>query len=116
MLDVGELDHPQQVRPEAEGVATSDFVQIAGDPPISLTIEPEIAGGTATVALAVNSIPLVMKAPPGLVAMTDLPVPRASLADMRWLLRKSRARGLLYEAPEPGEEPDVGSDEDDADE
>lgn len=97
-----ELDHPQQIRPEAEGIETLDEIQIAGDPPVHLTMQPEIAGGKATIALAVNTIPLVMGAPPGLVAMTDLPVPRGVAGDMRLWLKKSRARGKLYEVTEPG--------------
>jgi 4-hydroxy-tetrahydrodipicolinate reductase len=97
-----ELDHPQQVRPEAEGIETLDEIQIAGDPPIHLTMQPEIAGGTATIALAVNTIPLVMGARPGLVAMTDLPVPRGVAGDMRLWLKTTRARGKLYEVAEPG--------------
>jgi 4-hydroxy-tetrahydrodipicolinate reductase len=96
-----ELDHPQQLQPEAEGIETLDEIQIAGDPPVHLTMRPEIAGGKATIALAVNTIPLVMKAPPGLIAMTDLPVPRGVAGDMRLWLKKSRARGKLYEAAQP---------------
>ncbi len=70
------LEHPQQVCPEAEGVKTGDYIKIEGDPPINVAIEPEIPGGTGTMAIAVNMIPLVLKGSPGLLTMADLPVPR----------------------------------------
>jgi 4-hydroxy-tetrahydrodipicolinate reductase len=71
------LVHPQQVRPELEGVETGDAIEIAGDPPIRLAGSPEIPGGAATIALAVNAIPRVLAAPPGLHTPLDLPVPTA---------------------------------------
>ncbi len=73
------LEHPQQVLPGTEGVETGDFIRIEGTPSINLRIQPEIPGGTGTIALAVNMIPLVISAGPGLVTMADLPVPRAVL-------------------------------------
>jgi 4-hydroxy-tetrahydrodipicolinate reductase len=76
------LEHPQQVRPEAEGVDTGDYIWIEGTPPINLAIKPEIPGGVGTIAMAVNLIPLIMQASPGLKTMTDLPVPRALLGDL----------------------------------
>jgi 2,4-diaminopentanoate dehydrogenase len=78
-----ELVHPQQVCPEAEGVATGDTIEIRGEPDVRLTGSPEIPGGTATAALAVNVIPRVRAAPPGLTAMTELPVPAALAGDAR---------------------------------
>jgi 2,4-diaminopentanoate dehydrogenase len=77
------LIHPQQIRPEAEGVATGDEIEIAGSPPVRLAGRPEIPGGQATVALAVNAIPRVLAAPPGLHSMAELPVPAAILGDAR---------------------------------
>lgn len=71
------LEHPQQVCPEVEGVRTGDYINIEGDPPLKLAIEPEIPGGAGTMAIAVNMIPLVINGPRGLVTMADLPVPRA---------------------------------------
>ena len=71
------LEHPQQICPEAEGVETGDYVTIDGDPPLHLSIKPEIPGGTGTIAIAVNMIPLVISARPGLLTMADLPVPRS---------------------------------------
>lgn len=82
------LIHPQQVRPENEGVETGDFIEIKGEPNINLAIQPEIPGGIGTIALAVNSIPNVINSAPGLVNMTQLPVPPALMADLRTLVTK----------------------------
>lgn len=81
------LEHPQQICPEAEGIETGDFITIEGTPDISMAIRPEIPGGAATAALAVNMIPHVLNAPPGLSSMADLPVPAARLADFRQFLK-----------------------------
>ena len=43
---------------------------------VDLKVEPEMAGGIGTASLAVNMVPLVAAAAPGLVSMKDLPVPR----------------------------------------
>ena len=82
------LDHPQQVHPQLEGVATGDRIEIRGSPNVCLSGSPEIPGGEATVALAVNMIPRVMNAPPGLHTMLDLPVPAALLGDARRVVRE----------------------------
>jgi 4-hydroxy-tetrahydrodipicolinate reductase len=71
------LIHPQQVRPETEGVETGDRIELDGAPPIRVTSRPEIPGGIATVALAVNAIPRLLAARPGLRSMVDLPLPAA---------------------------------------
>ncbi len=68
------FEHPQQIRPEAEGVVTQDVVEIDGRPDVRLSGSPEIPGGVATAALAVNLVPRVLAAPPGLRSMLDLPV------------------------------------------
>jgi 4-hydroxy-tetrahydrodipicolinate reductase len=75
------LVHPQQIRPELEGVATGDTIEIHGRPGVHLSGSPEIPGGDATAALAVNMIPRVLAAAPGLHTMLDLPVPAAMLGD-----------------------------------
>ncbi len=75
--EVISLEHPQQVLPEIEGVQTGDYIWIEGEPDITLTIKPEIPGGQGTIAIAVNMIPAVLDARPGLLTMADLPVPRA---------------------------------------
>ncbi len=48
------MERPQEVDPAAEGVATGDFIDSDGDPPIHARIEPEIAGGAGTAAPVVN--------------------------------------------------------------
>jgi len=78
-----ELIHPQQIHPEVEGVATGDFIEIHGTPDVSLSGSPEIPGGVATAALAVNVIPRVLDAAPGLKTMSELPVPAALIGDVR---------------------------------
>lgn len=82
------LEHPQQVRPELEAVDTGDYIQITGTPNINLSIKPEIPGGIGTMAMAVNMIPQVLTAAPGLKTMKDLPIPAAVLGDVRDLLKQ----------------------------
>ena len=53
-----------------------DRVIIHGEPSVRCVIEGGIAGDEATVAMLVNSVPLVQNAEPGLKTMVDLPVPR----------------------------------------
>ena len=57
-----------------------DSVVIEGTPDIELTIKG-IHGDLATAAMAVNAVPRVVSAPPGLVTMKDLPLVCASLGD-----------------------------------
>ena len=71
------LIHPQQVDPGAEGVATGDYITISGVPEVKMTISPEIAGGQATAGIAVNTIPRILAATPGLKRIIDLPSPCA---------------------------------------
>lgn len=85
------LEHPQQIRPEAEGVETGDYIAISGTPDVNLAIKPEIPGGIGTIAMAVNLIPLVLQASPGLKVMTDLPVPRAIMGDLAKIMTKIEA-------------------------
>jgi len=72
-----ELIHPQQVRPELEQVQTGDYIEIRGTPDLCLSGSPEIPGGQGTIGLAVNAIPRVLAAAPGLYSMAELPVPAA---------------------------------------
>jgi len=88
-----ELEHPQQVRPELEGIQTGDYISIEGVPNIKLQIQPEIAGGIGTIAMTVNMIPHVINASPGLKTMLDLPVPRAIMGDMRNLIHRGNGHG-----------------------
>nr|WP_305908071.1 2,4-diaminopentanoate dehydrogenase [Methylomarinum sp. Ch1-1]MDP4520877.1 2,4-diaminopentanoate dehydrogenase [Methylomarinum sp. Ch1-1] len=75
------LSHPQQIHPEMEGVETGDLIRINGAPDLNIEGRPEIPGGQATVALAVNMTPQVLQAAPGLYCMADLPAPAAMLGD-----------------------------------
>lgn len=80
------LIHPQQIHPSLEGVETGDYIEITGSPNVSLSGTPEIPGGQATCALAVNMIARVLTASPGLHTMAELPVPAAMLGDARKLV------------------------------
>jgi len=82
------LEHPQQIRPEAESVLTGDYIYITGTPAINMAITPEIPGGIGTIAMTVNMIPAVINAAPGLVTMADLPIPRALLGDISALIKR----------------------------
>ncbi len=73
------MEHPQEVDPGAEGVATGDFIDIDGDPPIHARIEPEIAGGSGTAALVVNMASRVVSAPAGVLTMDRMGLPSAWL-------------------------------------
>jgi hypothetical protein len=53
-----------------------DAVQIDGNPPLDVVINGGVAGDQATVAALVNAARGLLHAPPGLLLMTDLPVPR----------------------------------------
>ena len=87
------LIHPQQVQPEIDRCQTGDTIEIHGVPQIHFASSPEIPGGTATIALAVNMIPHLLNANPGLHTMADLPVPCAMLADARNFLRRPSSEG-----------------------
>jgi 2,4-diaminopentanoate dehydrogenase len=54
---------------------TFDSVDIEGSPNLSMKIAGGIHGDVATASIAVNSIPKVLQAPPGLHTMRDLPLP-----------------------------------------
>jgi len=82
------LVHPQQVDPQLDGLETGDCIEIRGTPGVRLAGTPEIAGGQATAALAVNMIPRILSAPAGLYSMADLPVPAAMLGDARRLVHR----------------------------
>jgi len=85
-----ELEHPQQVRPEAEGVETGDYIEIRGWPDITVRTGPEIPGGIATAAITVNLARPVVQAPPGLLTMLDLPLPRGTARRRPEVLRDVR--------------------------
>jgi 2,4-diaminopentanoate dehydrogenase len=52
-----------------------DACQIEGEPPLNVLVQGGVAGDAATAASVVNAAPRLLKVPPGLVLMTDLPVP-----------------------------------------
>jgi len=81
------LEHPQQVRPDLEQIETGDYVEIHGDPDVSMVIKPEVPGGIGTIAAAVNVIPHVLNARSGLLTMADLPVTHAIMDDFTNHLR-----------------------------
>ena len=78
-----EMEHPQQIEPETEGVQTGDYIELRGMPPVSMAIKPEIDGGLGTIAMCVNCIPHVINARAGLRTMIDIPVPHAIMGDFR---------------------------------
>ena len=53
-----------------------DAVKIIGDPPINAVLHGGVHGDRATVAALVNAVPVILKAPAGLLLMTDIAVPR----------------------------------------
>lgn len=52
-----------------------DAIQIEGNPPLDLVMRGGVAGDQATVAALVNTAPRVLNTRPGLLLMTDLPLP-----------------------------------------
>ncbi len=52
-----------------------------------MAIKPEIAGGKATMGIAVNCIPHVVAATPGLKRMIDLPAPAALMGESAYSRR-----------------------------
>jgi hypothetical protein len=52
-----------------------DACQIEGEPPLKIHVDGGVAGDSATVASLVNAAPRILKAPPGLLLMTDIAVP-----------------------------------------
>jgi 4-hydroxy-tetrahydrodipicolinate reductase len=52
-----------------------DSCQIDGEPALNMTISTGVAGDSATVSAVVNAAPRILKAPPGLLLMTDIGVP-----------------------------------------
>ncbi len=79
--EVIRLIHPQQIHPGLEETETGDYINIYGKPEIHMSIKPEIAGGIATEGIAVNMIPHVVAATPGLKRMIDMPVPAALMGE-----------------------------------
>lgn len=85
--EVVKLIHPQQIHPHLEDQDTGDYINIYGKPEIHMAIKPEIAGGVATMGIAVNMIPHLVAATPGLKRMIDLPVPAALMGESAYSRR-----------------------------
>lgn len=85
--EVIRLVHPQQIHPHLENQDTGDYINIYGVPEIHMAIKPEYAGGKATIGIAVNMIPHVVAATPGLKRMIDLPVPAALMGETAYSRR-----------------------------
>lgn len=85
--EVVRLVHPQQIHPHLESQDTGDYIHIYGLPEVHLAIKPEIAGGKATIGIAVNMIPHVIAATPGLKRMIDLPTPAALMGESAYSRR-----------------------------
>jgi 4-hydroxy-tetrahydrodipicolinate reductase len=86
-VEVIKLVHPQQIHPHLENQDTGDYINIFGKPEIHMAIKPEIAGGIATMGVAVNMIPHVVAATPGLKRMIDLPTPAALMGESAYSRR-----------------------------
>lgn len=71
-----ELVHPQQIHPGLEGQSTGDYVRIYGDPDVDMRNTPEVPGGKGTYASVGNYLPLIGRAPAGLLTVVDMPLPR----------------------------------------
>src|SRR5262249_10333258 len=52
-----------------------DSVAITGSPAITSKVAGGIHGDIATTSIAVNSLPKILEAPPGLHTMRDMPIP-----------------------------------------
>ena len=81
------LIHPQQVHPQLEGQDTGDYINIYGKPEVHMAITPEYAGGIATQGIAVNMIPHIFAATPGLKRMIDMPTPAALMGETAYTRR-----------------------------
>jgi len=76
--DVIVLDFQAYIGAEEE----YDAITIDGVPNIKQRIQPCVHGDAGTIAMIVNAIPRVIKAPAGLVTMKDLPIPSGTPENM----------------------------------
>jgi 4-hydroxy-tetrahydrodipicolinate reductase len=74
----GEIRLTLDLKMYLDALNPHDACQIEGEPPLNLLLQGGVAGDAATVASLVNAAPRVLKAPPGLLLMTDIAVPCAS--------------------------------------
>lgn len=99
-----EFDQVAEIDPGAEGRESFDELVVAAEPPVVVTMRPGVDSTAASIALACNMIPLVIKAPPGLLAMPDLLLPRGVEHDTRLVFRRAAVRGRLYPMQDPAKE------------
>ncbi len=59
-----------------------DAITIEGIPKINQKIQPCVQGDIGTIAMVINSIPKVIKAPAGLLTMKDLSIPSAAIENI----------------------------------
>ncbi|MBF0546146.1 MAG: dihydrodipicolinate reductase [Candidatus Riflebacteria bacterium] len=64
-----------------------DLLKIIGHPNITTKIEPEILSNSGAVAVAVNMIPILTKATPGLKRVFDLPIPSCLMGETAYIRR-----------------------------
>ena len=64
-------------KPQEDGIQLGDYTLIKGKPSVEVVVKREISqkGGLATAAMAVNMIPRVLSARPGLITMKDISLP-----------------------------------------
>jgi 4-hydroxy-tetrahydrodipicolinate reductase len=67
----------------ADAVPEYDEVIVEGYPEIKQRIEGGVMGDYGTVGMAINCIPMVFEAAPGLITMKDLPAPRNTQSYLR---------------------------------
>jgi 4-hydroxy-tetrahydrodipicolinate reductase len=62
---------------QQDGIELGDYARIQGTPSVDITIREEIAqrGGLGTAAVAVNTIPRLLSAPPGFHTLATLGLP-----------------------------------------
>jgi 4-hydroxy-tetrahydrodipicolinate reductase len=71
--------------------APRDHVMVDGVPAIDVTVAGGVAGDVATAAIAVNCIPKLMAARPGLLTMRDIPlVHRFNALELKTLPSRKR--------------------------
>ena len=71
----GEIKITLDLKMYLEAPNPHDSCQIDGEPALQMTIATGVAGDSATVSSVVNAAPRILKAPPGLLLMTDIAVP-----------------------------------------
>lgn len=70
----GVIDLSLDIRMYVGAKNPADRVWVKGTPDVTMTIEGGVHGDRATVAMAVNAIPRVVQARPGVLTMDDIPI------------------------------------------